>query len=298
VLYDGNERLKKEKILVAQRSRGKEVKYVQYQPRSVTEDTFVMFPHLSMRTFFIRTANEDAPIPQSLRFDKRELELTVFHECIQYLTAHGMEESSTCLNLPQVVSEHPLLSYASMHWMDHARHVTESEWGTVYEPHAFFKETGQPSETNRGTKLRINWLLSYLLESDDANYGTELAYERKKLPLLHLACRLGLVHWAARLVPESMPKAELSQVLNMADIADMSPLVYAIQSENQELCRLLLERGARPTYRAYILTLSPHREPMLRLLILRGNFNCQVKSTLLGDLISCYPLLDAVVGKY
>ncbi|KAH4891280.1 hypothetical protein HBH74_226530 [Parastagonospora nodorum] len=298
VLYDSNQRLKKEKILVAQRTTTEDVRYVQYQPRSVTEDIFVTFPHLSMRMFFIRAANEDAPIPQSLRFDKRELELKVFQECIEYLAAHGMEESSTCLNLPRVVSEHPLLNYASMNWMDHARHVTESDWGKVCESHAFFKETGQSSEINRGTKLRINWLSSYLLESDDVKYGTEVAYARTKLPLLHLACRLGLLHWAAQLMPESTPESELSQVLNKIDIGKMTPLVYAIQSGNLELCRLLLERGARPTYRAYIQTLNPHREPMLRLLIARGNFDCQEESELIGNKFMFHPLVQAVAGKF
>jgi hypothetical protein len=141
-----------------------------------------------VRQFFLGELGQIRPNVPGMLFSEKELDMSAVFASWDHIS-NGVRKGLTCFNLPHVQESSPFLHYAPMYWMAHVRQSTGAGTALFDTSHPFL------STSEDGSSLRVNWLLSYLLETDDSRFITEYATERTDVPLLHMACWFGLEVW-------------------------------------------------------------------------------------------------------
>jgi len=269
--------------------------YVQYRSAFADGDVFIVFYHQSMREFFLDTVQHLNPHMSELRFRESGLQTEAARNAMQYIAASMLSERWICLNLPEVKKAYPFLLYASTNWVYHALR-SEGAGKELLNIPTVFLETSP-----RGSALRVNWLLSYLLEVSDGRFILEYGAGRNDLPLLHMATWFGLASWIADLVPATMPAHNRRRLMNTPDSTKKLPLDFAVEENNIDLARTLLQHGAEPTHRSYVVAFHPQKEALLTLLIHHGNVDAPTNFDILGPVLGKYitltPLVQAMSAR-
>jgi hypothetical protein len=151
-----------------------------------------------------------------------------------------------------------------MNWVAHARQSPGAGAELLDAMHRFLATSQQ------GKCMRVNWLLSLLLELDDGHFAKECATDRTDMHLLHMACWFGLEFWVQRLVPEDMSSLQRHQLLQRIDVDGRLPLYYAIEQNYPGIMAILLERGTIPNLLAFEAAILPGKNATRALLIRYG----------------------------
>ncbi|KAF2484013.1 ankyrin repeat-containing domain protein [Neohortaea acidophila] len=120
------------------------------------------------------------------------------------------------------------LYYAVNHWIDHARFSPEVAQKLFAHPSAFYKQK---------SLVRVLWHELYA-RSHRGDPGPI------DMPVLHLACYLGIVGWVTVLMKREKRKLRLARSLRQRDQRGFTPLGEAVRGGHEQVVRLLLDAGA------------------------------------------------------
>jgi len=243
------------------------VKYVQRRPSYTADDVFVIFCHQSVKEFFLGNMEKSGIKEQCILLDAQELEWRAAQRCLDYISSSVLSSQWVCLNDPAVKLQHPFLEYSTMFWTSHAQHHSGPNMELVNTSHPFL------DSTTAAAGLRFRWMLSNLLHSKFACFLYTLAHNQTELFLLHMAARFGLDSWLEKLLPNDLPASHLRQSLCHRDEAGRDALMHACEGNSIGAARVLLCRGAPPSYEAYAAAIKLGCDEMLKMLIAHGQID-------------------------
>lgn len=120
------------------------------------------------------------------------------------------------------------LYYAVNHWVEHVRFSPEIVRKSFTHPSAFFKQR---------SLVRVLWHVLYAR----SHHGDPGPID---MPVLHLACYLGIVGWVTVLMKREKRKLRLARSLRRRDQGGFTPLAQAVRGGHEQVVRVLLDAGA------------------------------------------------------
>jgi hypothetical protein len=143
----------------------------------------------------------------------------------------------------------------------------------------------------KGPQVRLSWLLSYLLEVSESEFGFELSRDHRDFSLFRIACRFGILSWISPLLERQKEGDDRQNLLDSLDKGKQSPMIYAIQKNRSAVVHRLLQLGATPNGEEICAALCYECEPMSLTLIKHGDLNALGSS-------GCTPLIEAVAAGH
>ncbi|KAJ9658996.1 hypothetical protein H2198_003425 [Neophaeococcomyces mojaviensis] len=201
-----------------------------HQSARKVQDQVVGLVHQSARDYFLRKeADSDAEL-EAFRIKPEEAHREVAETCLNCIGHSRLRDAPLDFEKTNdaLGSQHdPLLEYAVFHWPEHARSASTLAEQLLQHPSLFFEEE---------SRLRANWCQAYA-ERDWRFSGSQL-------PPLHMACYLGIVPWAQRILDKKRWTPRFSRLVDKRDSQGQRPLGYAASQGHEELVRLLLAHKA------------------------------------------------------
>lgn len=231
--------------------------------------------HQSAKDFLLRKNQDSNPVLEAFRVRDQVANLEIARRCLEYLQSGALENNkSDVLRDEEHLSRFPLLSYAVLHWPEHARFLDCSE--DIFDLSLpFYRNTSQ---------IRTSWLTALWYSKMVLNW--EYREPPKSFTLLHLASFLGILPLIQSLVLKEgwINKIKRMLFLNKTDSYMMTALMWAAFNEHDAVVRLLLEKGAdteikdRDQLTALIIVVRQSHKAIVRLLLKKGaNFNAKNK---------------------
>ncbi|KAM0800726.1 hypothetical protein BDR22DRAFT_230902 [Usnea florida] len=222
----------------------------------IKQDEVGLF-HPSARDYLLRTFCDSNPELEFFRVKEDVANLEIARRCMDYLQSGALETS-----IPDVLrdEEHlscfPLLSYAVLHWHEHARLLPRS--ADIFDlSHPFWKKKSE---------LRTSWLKAY--------WDHELKYlyhdgPPESFPKLHLASFFGIFSLVEKVLYRKglMNKIKRTLVLNKVDSQGMTALMWAASRGHEAVVRLLLELGPDKQERALIVAAESGHKAIVQYLL-------------------------------
>jgi hypothetical protein len=188
--------------------------------------------HQSAKDYLLRKSLDPNPELENFRVKEYMGNLKIARKCLDYLQSGALANGKVDLQTDfSHLKVFPLLSYAALHWPEHARSLARSE--DIFDLSLpFYHKTSQ---------IRLSWLRTYwaMKEYDDLP---------KSFTLLHLASYFGILPLAENLL---LKKGLINKVkrllvlgLNKIDDKRSTTLYWAAQRGHEAVVRLLLEKGA------------------------------------------------------
>ena len=195
--------------------------------------------HQSAKDYLLRQGPDSDPRLEFFRIEEKTGNLEIARKCFNYLQSGCLAEGHVQLvgwygesgDTPRLET-FPLLSYAVLHWIEHAKNPTESE-EIFYSSHPFYQKESQ---------TRDSWLKTYW-RSKGTSY-----LEPSHFTLLHIASYFGIRSLAQQLLLKGgvLNKLKRPFYLNKKDTSfrKQTALSWAADRGHQGVVKLLLEKGA------------------------------------------------------
>ncbi|KAF7505691.1 hypothetical protein GJ744_000540 [Endocarpon pusillum] len=192
--------------------------------------------HQSAKDYLLRNTPDANWELEFFRVKKEQVNSEITRRCLAYLSNGALAEGA--LVWDKLYFEHAdmkrqkafrLLSYAILHWPEHARSLISSEDIFDLSQPFFMKKS----------PVRQSWLDSYRRGPRDVHLS-------RSIPLLYLACFLGIFALVQKLLCENGWRHRLKYHINInkKDGDGKALLHRAITGGNELIVRLLLEKGA------------------------------------------------------
>ncbi|MCJ1269162.1 hypothetical protein MMC22_009051 [Lobaria immixta] len=186
--------------------------------------------HQSAKDYLLRKSHDSNPKLELFRVQERPVNLEIARKCLNYLQ-HGALAAGK-VNLRTATSHleaFPLLSYAAVHWPEHARSLDPSE--DIFDLSLSFY--------SKKSQTRESWLETYWAVE---RYGVP----PKSFTLLHVASCFGILPLAENLLLNKnwFKKRKHKLYLNRMDGSQRTALMWAVEGGHKGIVRLLLEEGA------------------------------------------------------
>ena len=186
--------------------------------------------HWSARDFLLREIRDWTPVLEPFHIKEDVANLEIASRCLGYLQSGALENTKPdVLSDEEHLSRFPLLSYAALHWHEHARFLAHS---------ADVNDLSQPF-WKKGSEIRTSWLKAY--------WNLELGFRYRDGPpesfsKLHLASFFGIFSLVEKLIlGEGLMRRPY---LERVDSQGMTALMWATWCGHEAVVRLLLENGA------------------------------------------------------
>ncbi|PGH18271.1 hypothetical protein AJ79_00610 [Helicocarpus griseus UAMH5409] len=167
----------------------------------------------ALKAFYIQTEEANAELAQ-----------TCF-ECIQSST---LQFSQISVTNKLLLSKDPLIGYAVMYWLEHAKRSPKYA-DKVFDPsHSFFQEKSD---------LRRNWWQSYWKVGDSV-------WGELDIPLLHISAYCGILPWVEKLIAQPRKPFSIHRHAEKEDPYGRQPLYYAASAGHAEIIPVLVANGA------------------------------------------------------
>ncbi|MCJ1264100.1 hypothetical protein MMC22_003971, partial [Lobaria immixta] len=194
------------------------------------DEEVVSLIHQSAKDYLLRKNRDLNPVLDFFRIKKEAVNLEIARKCFNYLQNGALAAGKVNLRADTShLRAFPLLSYAAIHWPEHAKSLAPSE--DIFDLSLSFYSKKSP--------IRESWLKTYWLVEC---YGDP----PNSFTLLHLASLFGILPLAENLLRKkgliNKVKSELD--LNERDNRRRTALMWAAQGGHEDLVRLLLEKGA------------------------------------------------------
>ena len=179
-------------------------------------DDFYHLVHASLRDYLLGLADDHTPKLEDYRLMQLHAERTLAEACLTYLLFDRFAGGSvaTAEQLTSLTRDNPFLRYAAEHWGDHVAIAQDD------------------------APIDLTW---EFIDSENArNVAMQVTMsEENKYPFpgsspLHMLASFGLLKMA-----KSRP--QMKELKNQIDGFGLSPLDYAMQGRNREMCLWLLE---------------------------------------------------------
>lgn len=227
------------------------------------KDDEVSLIHQSAKDYLLRETPDSNPELEAFRINKRVGNLEITRSCFDYLQNGALANGAFSLKEDiSRVKDFPFISYAVLHWPEHARSLAWSD--DVFDLSLPFYA--------KNSQVRESWLKTY-------GAAKKIRHGRlESFTLLHLASYLGILPLAENLLSKKGLINGLKRLrfINKKDDRGFTALQWAALEENNAIVRLLLEKGAdieardkegnQPLYYAVIMD----NKDMVRLLLEKG----------------------------
>ena len=224
--------------------------------------------HQSAKDYLLRETQDNNPELEAFRVKKEVGNLKIARKCMDYLENGALQGGKISLRVMDPdwqdaahVKPFPLLSYAALHWPEHARSLSCS---------ADIFDLSRPFY-HKKSQIRESWLEIYWA-------AVEYCRPPNSFPLLHLASYFGILPLAENLVRKHgwMKRVRCSHNMNKRDSDGNTALAWAARRGHEAVVRLLLEKGAdikaKDDDRRAVLSAAAERghEAVVRLLLEKG----------------------------
>jgi ankyrin repeat protein len=202
---------------------------------TVKEDEVTLI-HQSAKDYLLRKTPDSNPELEFFRIRENKANLEIAQRCLAYLQNGALTGGKLHLRDrgyqfkdTSRLKAFPLLSYAALHWPEHARSLASSE--DIFDLSSpFYKKNSSVRET---------WLQTYWA-------SRELGDPPGSFSLLHLASYLGIVPLAEKLVYKKGWMNRLKSHVNVSkgDGSGNTALHWAARSGHEAVVQLLLQASA------------------------------------------------------
>jgi ankyrin repeat protein len=200
---------------------------------NVTEST-VYLVHLSAKEFLLRKTTYSDPQLEIFRVDEYLGNLEIARKCLFYLQEGAFADGAFDIRKDRVRLEgFPLLRYATLHWFEHTRLLSNSE--DIFDLSCPFYKQKSPV---RASWLRTYWAVGELRKGGEPVSSPEL------FPLLHLASYFGILPLAQKIILKGRWKKTFhlnDERVNQTDGRGQTPLIWAAKNGHWPIVKLLLQ---------------------------------------------------------
>ena len=186
--------------------------------------------HQSAKDYLLRKTCDSNPELEIFRVKEEVVNLEVARRCLNYLQSGALAAGEVDLRTnTSRLRAFPLLSYATLHWPEHARSLARSE--DIFDLSLSFYHKKSP--------IRESWLKTYWAV-------TKYDSSPDLFTALHLASFFGILPLAENLLLKEglLNKLKRRIDLNKMDSRGMTALYMAAMGGHEAMVRLLLEKGA------------------------------------------------------
>ncbi|CZR58736.1 uncharacterized protein PAC_08628 [Phialocephala subalpina] len=186
--------------------------------------------HQSAKDYLLRETPDSNPKLEVFRIQKEVASLEIARKCFHYLQNGALAAGG--VNLKTDISHSkafPLLSYAALHWPEHAKTLACSE--DIFDLSLPFY--------HENSCIREFWLETYWAMR-------EFGKAPNSFTLLHLASYFGILPLAKNILLKNVSREKVERLLylNKKDDRKRTALIWAALKGNETLVQLLLEKGA------------------------------------------------------
>ncbi|KAJ3456350.1 hypothetical protein MRS44_016373 [Fusarium solani] len=226
----------------------------------------VLFVHQSAKEYLLRKQHDTDQVVEGFRIAADQGHAELAHKCLLVLEDSALQHTVLDFGDRPWQGESPLLDYAIRRWHNHARLASRDAKDLFNPDRPFFK---QPSA------VRSKWV-----ETHNRWPGMYLLQCLPQTPL-HMASYFAIVPWVEialqwdRSMPRRVRRWRSRKTIDSIDYR-LTPLGWAVESENKDTVQILLDSGAgidaRSSGNETALIDAVHRgdEPIVRLLLDRG----------------------------
>ncbi|KAF4627871.1 hypothetical protein G7Y89_g10282 [Cudoniella acicularis] len=176
--------------------------------------------HQSAKDYLLRKTPDSNPRLEVFRVKEEAGNLEITRKCLDYLQNGALANGKVDLLRDTAhLRAFPLLSYATLHWPEHARFLARSE--DIFDLSLPFY--------HKKSEIRMSWLKTYWAME-------EFNDPPKSFTLLHLASCFGILPLAENLL--------LKKDVEAKDEYIGTALIGAVEYRHEAIVRLLLEKGA------------------------------------------------------
>jgi len=219
----------------------------------------VSLSHHSARDYLLRKERDSNEVLEEFRIKPEEAHLEIVQTCFDCVAQSDLKYTLLDLYAGSCSEKFPLLKYALLYWLEYARSCS-----TLV---AELFRSSKPFFFQGDSELRKNWWQS--------QRRVEWPAARSTLPLLHIACHLGIVPWAQAVLNKArMPS--FNKLVDKQDSEGRTALHHASDCGHEVVVGLLVEYGvdadARVNngYTALHLAANHGHAAVVRLLLERG----------------------------
>jgi ankyrin repeat protein len=202
---------------------------------NVTEST-VYLVHLSAKEFLLRKTAYSDPQLEIFRVNEYLGNLEIARKCLFYLQEGAFTDGAFDIRKDHVrLESFPLLKYATLHWFEHTRLLSNSE--DIFDLSCPFYKQKSP--------VRASWLRTYWAVGELQTEG-EPAKSPELFPLLHFACYFGILPLAQKILNRARWKKKfhlLDEPVNEVDPCGQTPLIWAAMKGHWPVVKLLLQES-------------------------------------------------------
>ncbi|KAL9117500.1 MAG: hypothetical protein Q9187_005963 [Circinaria calcarea] len=194
------------------------------------KDNKIDLIHQSAKDYLLRKSCDSNPELEFFRVKEEVSNLEIARKCLDYLQNGALAAGQVNLKTDAShLKAFPLLSYAVLHWPEHARSLARSE--SIFDLSLPFYHKRSP--------VRESWLKTYWAEK-------EYYILPHSFTLLHIASWLGILPLAENLLLKngSINKVKRFFYLNKIDNRKKTALIWAAEGGHEAIIQLLLEKGA------------------------------------------------------
>ncbi|KAJ9654851.1 hypothetical protein H2201_008925, partial [Coniosporium apollinis] len=217
--------------------------------------------HQSAKDYLLRETHDPIAELEFFRIKKEAANLEVARRCLSYLQDGALAGGKVDLARDtQRTKAFPLLSYAVLHWPEHARCLSDPRLDIFDLSLSFYADRSPVRET---------WLGTYWAAKE---YGDPPG----SFSLLHIASYCGIVPLAERLLCRRRWQKYVKPGVNKKDKDEKTALHWAARLGKEAMVRLLLEKGADPNAKKKDGEAALHeaawsgKEAVVRLLLEKG----------------------------
>ena len=233
----------------------------------VIEVDEVSLIHQSAKDYLLRKNMASNFELEVFRVKEEAANLEIARKCLDYLQSGALDNSkSNVLCNFSHLRAFPLLSYAAVHWHEHASSLAHSE--DIFDLSLPFYRKKSP--------IRTSWLEAYWSwDRSDWKVGRQ---PPDSFTLLMLASYFGILPLVEKLILTRnwVKKLKRSYNLNKTDGKGNTALMWAAKGEHEAVVGLLLDQGANTEAKdedkrtALIVTADSGHEAIVRLLLEKG----------------------------
>ncbi|KAH8747739.1 ankyrin repeat-containing domain protein [Diaporthe sp. PMI_573] len=186
-------------------------------------DQHVNLVHQSTRDYLLREDPDKDPILEEFRIKAGEAHSELARACLDCIEKSDLRHQSLDIKKTSVQQKSPLLNYAVLHWLEHARYSSTFADKDFGLSRPFFQKK---------SIVRDNWWKTYR--------NNKAPWASSNLSLLHMACYFGIESLARKLLLKKAWNFKFRKLVDKKDAA----LPWAAGGGHEAIVKLLLEQGA------------------------------------------------------
>ena len=194
------------------------------------EEDQVGLIHQSATDYLLRKTRDSNPELEVFRIKEDVVNLEIARKCLNYLQDGALAAGEVDLQKnTSHLKAFPLLSYAALHWPEHAISLAPSE--DIFDLSLSFYD--------KRSQIRDSWLKTYWAMKKPG-------HRPESFTLLHLASCFGIQPLAENLLRKEglLSNLKLKFGMNKVDSEGKTALMWAAQGRHEAMVQLLLEKRA------------------------------------------------------